>query len=77
MVGRVEEGFVSHAARVSAKTFSVDSGDAWRIMCVNMAARLSAIGAGWSVAMLAAACGGNPAPATAPSARLGPSTLQR
>ena len=27
-------------------------------MCVNMAARLSAIGAGWSVVVLTAACAG-------------------
>ena len=53
---------------VSAKTFSVDSGDALRIMCVNMAVHLSAIGAGLSVVVLAAACGGNPAPVTSTSA---------
>ena len=35
---------------------------------MNMAARLSAIGAGLSVVMLAAACGGNPAPVTSTSA---------
>ena len=48
--------------------------NAWRIMCVNMAARLSAIGAGWSVVMLTAACGGNPAPAPSPSASAAPSS---
>ena len=48
--------------------------DAWRIMCVNMAARLSAIGAGCSVVMLTAACGGNPAPAPNPSASAAPSS---
>src|SRR5262245_41296045 len=32
-------------------------------MWVNMAARVSAIGAGWSVVVLTAACGGNPTPA--------------
>src|SRR6478735_8230699 len=37
-------------------------------MGVNIAARLSAIGAGLSVTMLAAACGGNPAPVTSTSA---------
>ena len=37
-------------------------------MCVTMAARLSAISAGLSVIMLAAACGGNPAPVTSTSA---------
>ena len=35
-------------------------------MCVNMAARLSAIGAGWSVVVLTAACGGNPGTSTEP-----------
>jgi hypothetical protein len=43
-------------------------------MCVNMAARLSAIGAGWSVVVLTAACGGNPAPAPNPSASAAPSS---
>src|SRR6476620_12338581 len=43
-------------------------------MCVNMAARLSAIGAGWSVGVLAAACGGNPAPAPSPSTSAAPSS---
>jgi hypothetical protein len=42
-------------------------------MCVNMAARLSAIGAGWSVVVLTAACG-NPAPAPNPSASAAPSS---
>src|SRR5262245_47003223 len=62
------------AATAAARTFSVDSGDALRIMCVNMAARLSAIGAGWSVVVLTAACGGNPAPAPNPSASAAPSS---
>jgi hypothetical protein len=43
-------------------------------MCVNMAARLSAIGAGWSVVVLTAACGGNPAPAPNSSASAAPSS---
>src|SRR5258708_12645662 len=43
-------------------------------MCVNLAARLSAIGAGWSVVVLTAACGGNPAPAPNPSASAAPSS---
>lgn len=37
-----------------------------------MAARLSAIGAGWSVVLVTAACGGNPAPAPNPSASATP-----
>lgn len=41
--------------------------------CVNVAARLSAIGAGWSVIVLTAACGGSPAPAPNPSASAAPS----
>ena len=54
---------------MAAKTFSVDSGDACRIMCVNMAARLSAIGAGCSVTVLTAACAGEPdtSPGTSPN----------
>ena len=41
--------------------------------CVNMAARLSAVGAGWSVVVLTAACGGSPAPEPSPSASATPS----
>jgi hypothetical protein len=38
-----------------------------RITCVNMAARLAAMGTGWSMAVLVAACGGNPIPAPPPA----------
>jgi hypothetical protein len=41
---------------------------------VNIAARLSVIGAGWSVVVLTAACGGNPAPAPNSSASAAQST---